>query len=146
MRKGCIECRKYLPLKVYNYAITNFGVPFCYEHQDWFRKTRATVHAKKLYLALRQRNVPAVLEMHDGHKTVDIAVPRSNVYIEVDGAQHSSNPRQALTDLKRTYFSFLEGYLTLRIPNSLLKKEFSKTVNCIIDFLKANNERRLKTG
>ena len=55
------------------------------------------------------------------------------------GGHHNYDYKQALADLKRTYYSFKKGgYLTLRIPNSLIKNNFDETVGYIVEFL---NER-----
>lgn len=144
MSKGCIECRKYLDWNVYNYSLDHFGAPLCYHHQNWIRNIKTTVQARDLYFALRRRGVPAELEKYDGYKTIDIAIPECKVNIEVDGSHHNYSSRQALADLKRTYFSFLKGYLTLRIPNSLLAGDLEETADYIVDFLNVNNERNWK--
>ena len=82
-----------------------------------------------------ERNVPAELEKYDGYKTIDIAVTDAKVNIEVDGAHHNYDHRQALADLQRTYFAFKKGYLTLRIPNSLVKSNLNDTADYITQFL-----------
>ena len=94
-----------------------------------------------LYFALKERDVPAELEKFDGFKTIDIAVPEAKVNIEVDGQHHNFNPQQALSDLKRTYFSFLKGYLTLRIPNSLILWDLEETANYLTEILATNRDR-----
>lgn len=100
----------------------------------------ATPEARKLFYALKSEGFPVELEKFDGYKTIDIAIPSLKVNIEVDGGHHNFNPKQALADLKRTYYSFLKGYITLRIPNSLIKYHFQETVDCLCDFLDANEE------
>lgn len=103
---------------------------------------QSTFEAIDLYFALRKRGVPAKLEKFDGYKTIDIAIPEAKVNIEVDGAQHNFNARQALADLKRTYYSFKKGYLTLRIPNCLTKdKALEETADYITEFLNVNHAR-----
>lgn len=141
---GCIECNQYLERQVYNYSLDNFGAPLCYQHQNWIRNSKTTPHALDLYIVLRRRGVPAQLEKWDGFKTIDIAIPDCKINIEVDGMQHNYNSRQALSDLKRTYFSFLKGYLTLRIPNSLIEYDLDETADYIVDFLNENNRRSWK--
>jgi very-short-patch-repair endonuclease len=89
--------------------------------------------------------VPAQLEKFDGFKHIDIAIPEAKVNIEVDGSHHNYSTKQALADLKRTYHSFLKGYLTLRIPNSLVKNDFvlEETADYIVGFLNENRQRVL---
>lgn len=145
MSNGCIECNTYLDKKVWNYSLDLFGAPLCYHHQDWIRGIKSPGEARELYFALRRRGVPAQLEKYDGFKAIDIAIPECRVNIEVGGLQHHYNPRQALDDLQRTYFSFLKGYFTLRIPNSLIDHDVEETADYIVNFLNANNERDWKT-
>ena len=68
------------------------------------------------------------------------------MHIEVDGGQHNFDGRQALSDLKRTYYSFKQGYFTLRIPNSLIRYHLDDTTNYIIDLLELNRRRTTKKG
>ena len=57
--------------------------------------------------------------------------------IEVDGSHHNFSDKQALADLKRTFYSFKKGFLTLRIPNSLVKDKntLEQTADYIDGFL-----------
>ena len=54
---------------------------------------------------------------------------------------HNYNAQQALSDLKRTYYSFKKQYFTLRIPNSLLRNNFEEVVKIIIDILNESNKQ-----
>lgn len=141
----CIECANQINQSVYDYSLNNYGHPLCRYHQDWISKiynnSSVTPQAIELYFALKRRGVPAELEKWDGYKTIDIAVTASRVNIEVDGKHHNYNPHQALSDLKRTFFSFQKGYLTLRIPNSLVEWSIEETADYITGFL---NESSLK--
>jgi very-short-patch-repair endonuclease len=144
MATGCIECHQYLDQRVFIYSIKEFGAPLCRLHQDWIRNSDATETAIQLYFALRRRGVPAKLEKWDGHKTIDIAIPDCKLNIEVDGMQHSYNPDQALSDLQRTYYSFLKGYLTLRVPNSLVDENLDEAADYITKFLEAKDKQDWK--
>jgi very-short-patch-repair endonuclease len=97
----------------------------------------------ELYNALKKRGAPAKLEKWDGHKHIDIAIPEARVNIEVDGIHHNTSKKQALSDLLRTYYSFRKGYVTLRIPNILVrdKETLEETADFIIDFLNESNEQ-----
>ena len=96
-----------------------------------------TPEAYMLYRALIRREVPAFLEKWDGHKHIDIAVPEAKFNIEVDGKHHNTNEKQALSDLKRTYWSFKKDYITLRIPNCLVrdKEIIEETADLIVSML-----------
>lgn len=141
MRKNCIECNRFLEWEVFNWSVNNYGIPLCMNHQYWISESGATDEAIALYIALRLRGVPAELEKYDGFKTIDIAIPEAKVNIEVDGVHHNLQHKQALADLKRTYHSFLKGYFTLRIPNTLIKWSIDETADYIVDFLNESNYR-----
>ena len=132
----CIECKKGIDEIVYKYSLKNFGVPLCRYHQDRIRNSEATAEAKNLYFALRKKGIPAELQKSDRYKTIDIAIPKFKLNIEVDGSHHNHNAQQALSDLQRDYYSYSKGFLTLRIPNSLVRHYLAKTVTYIKGFLK----------
>lgn len=94
-----------------------------------------TQEAKKLYYALKRRGIQAELEKCDGFKHIDIAITSARLNIEVDGRHHNYNPDQALADLKRTYYSSAKGYETIRIPNTLVKKNVEKAADLIADLV-----------
>ena len=104
-------------------------------------ENKTTPEAKKLYYALKNRGVPAKLELFDGYKHIDIAIPEAMINIEVDGSQHNLNPKQALSDLKRTYHSFKKGYFTLRVPNVLIERHLEEVANLIVEILNESNEQ-----
>jgi very-short-patch-repair endonuclease len=140
----CLECNCRIPGNVHYYSTENFGFPLCINHQDWIRNHESTLEAINLYFLLKQNNVPAELEKHDGYKTIDIVIEEAKVHIEVDGMHHNYNNRQALADLKRTFHAFRNGYVTLRIPNSLMHWNAEETADYITDFLELNLQRRPK--
>jgi hypothetical protein len=125
----CCHCSESITQKVYAFSMEHFELPLCIPCQEDFKikALKATPLAKSLYIELKRRGVPAELEKWDGTKTIDIAVVDAKVNIEVDGAQHNHNAEQAIADLLRTLFAFKKGYLTLRIPNSLVKYNVNKT-------------------
>ena len=144
----CIECGCNISQTIFEYSVNNMGYPLCMYHQKWlnaiFHNSTTTPHAIELYFALKRRGLPAELEKWDGYKTIDIAVTDAKVNIEVDGKHHHYSHQQALSDLKRTYFSFQKGYLTLRIPNSLVEWSIEETADYITDFL-IENKKKMKS-
>lgn len=118
----CIECNYKLETKVKEYSLNVIGIPLCRKCQEWLNNldNTTTENAIALYFALKSRKVKAQLEKWDGNKHIDIAIPTAKINIEIDGIHHNQSTRQALSDLKRTYYSYLKGYFTLRIPNSLV--------------------------
>lgn len=140
----CLECQSSISYQVWSYSTNNLGLSLCIPCQNKFKfkSEKATPEAIDLYIALKIRGVPAELEKYDGHKTIDIAVPEAKVNIEVDGLQHGFNPRQAMADLKRTFYAFQKGFLTLRIPNTLVRCHLEETADYITDFLMESRDRR----
>lgn len=141
---GCSKCEEFVSDKEYNYSIKNYGMVLCMKCQEDYanlrskhtkRKEKSTPEAQKLYEILIKNGFNAKLELWDGHKHIDIAIPNLKVNIEVDGKQHQDN-KQALMDLKRTYHSFKKGYVTLRIPNELVRENVFETAEYIISFLR----------
>jgi very-short-patch-repair endonuclease len=134
----------------FNYSIKEFGMCLCRDCQKDYAKVkenhkkkinRATPEAIRLWETLKKNGFDVELEKWDGYKHIDIAIPKYKVNIEVDGLQHSYNKKQALADLKRTYYSYKKGYITLRIPNSLVKNDLYETAKYIMEFLKASEEQ-----
>jgi hypothetical protein len=143
----CLECDCPIQKDIFNYSTYNFGVPLYRPHQNWVKQLdpiKVTNQALILYFALKEYGVPAELEKYDGFKSIDIAIEEAKVHIEVDGVQHNFDSRQALSDLKRTYYSFKKGYFTLRIPNSLINRHLDDTVDYIIDLLELGKRKASK--
>ncbi len=104
---------------------------------------RASPEVQELARLLENYGWKPELEKWDGFKHIDIAITQARVNIEVDGRQHNRNAKQALADLKRTYYSFKKGYLTLRIPNVLVHDAtvIQETAEFIDKFLRENNDQ-----
>lgn len=141
----CIDCDDPIVEVVYHYSMDNFDHPLCRDCQDYLRNKRyytsVTPLCEKLYYQLRKRGVDAELEDFDGKKTVDIVVHEAKLHIEVDGVHHNREADQALRDLQRSYDSFKRGYLTLRIPNSLVREHIEQAANLIRSFVTINTKR-----
>jgi hypothetical protein len=135
----CLQCQKEIENAVYNYSTQNYGHALCKSCQSWFKNvtsySTATKESVNLYFALKKLQVPAFLEVNDGFKTVDISVPDAKVHIEVDGKHHTHNPNQALADLKRTVHALKDGFITLRVPNSLVQHNLDEAAKWVCDLL-----------
>lgn len=68
-------------------------------------KKVSTKQTLELANALQKRGIYLELEHWDGHKHVDIFVPKARIYIEVDGPLHDIKPKQLVSDFNRDYFS-----------------------------------------
>jgi len=116
-------------------------VYFLYRKIRLWLLPKISPEARALHRALVDLGIPAELELFDGYKTVDIAVPDANIHIEVDGSQHHSSSRQALSDLKRTYYSLQQGIYTIRIPNNLVRYHLPETVDFVARIIQTNARR-----
>ena len=146
---GCSKCQVFVSKRELDYSIKNYGKPLCRKCQEGFaglkikhelKKRKSTQEAQRIYEILLKNGFNAKLELWDGFKHIDIAIPELKVNIEVDGKQHH-NKKQALADLKRTYHSFKKGYVTLRIPNELVQEDIYETARYIMEFLKESESQ-----
>ena len=96
---------------------------------------KSAKYANRLYFTLKALKVDAQLAHWDGYKTIDIYIEKSRLHIEVDGDHHNLSDAQALADLQRTYYAFKDGFFTLRIPNSLIKKRMKDATNLILHII-----------
>ena len=147
----CSKCDNSVPDSEFNYSIEHYGIILCRncqkkytnlekKHQE--RKAKSTKEAIRLFEILIKLRFNAKLELNDGYKRIDIAIPDKKINIEVDGKQHHDKS-QALADLKRTYHSFKKNYFTLRIPNILVQDYDTtyQTAKYIKDFLNARDDQ-----
>lgn len=138
----CAKCNYILTEKNVIYCKRHFPFMLCMECQYWFKAGYiSTPSAKKLYLGLKTNGLPVKLELKDGKKTIDIAVPDYRTNIEVDGIHHNTSFKQARSDLFRNYYSLKKGYYTIHIPNTLIEKDLELTVNVVKNLILENNER-----
>lgn len=138
----CQKCNK--ELKRQNVTYCERFLPFflCVNCQFWFKDNEiSTLSAKSLFLALKIRGLPVQLEKFDGKKTIDIAIPKYRMNIEVDGSHHNTNAAQARSDLFRTFYSFKKYYNTLRVPNSLIQDDLNLTADILKQMIELNYER-----
>jgi len=94
-------------------------------------KLSPTFHARSLYKVLRERGVNAVMEYFDGHKCVDIGIPESYIYIEVDGENHITDPSQIERDFLRDHYSGKEGFATMHIANQAIENHLNEIAEAI---------------
>lgn len=99
---------------------------------------KATEQEKKLYSALKKRGIDCILHYNDGKKTVDIAINKSKIYIEVDGLYHYLRSKQLVTDIKRNRYSCEKGVSTIHIFNSIIDDHLESVAEAIFKVAKAN--------
>jgi len=139
----CTECTKPISARVNAYSVKKFDMPLCEPCQKDFvyKCQKASKKEIKLFKALVKAGVPAKLQKYDLHKTVDIVVREAMVHVEVDGSHHNTKAAQALSDIQRTYHSLKSGFITIRIPNSLINHHFDEAVKYIIGILAVRREQ-----
>jgi very-short-patch-repair endonuclease len=92
---------------------------------------KPTKQVLKLADALAKRGVEFELEHSDGHKHIDIYIPKDHLYIEVDGLQHYTDHERMISDFNRDYFSFKDGYFTKRITNEMIESHVEEIADAI---------------
>ncbi|MBD3198046.1 MAG: DUF559 domain-containing protein [Candidatus Lokiarchaeota archaeon] len=55
--------------------------------------------------------------------------------MEIDGSQHSTNPKQLESDLKRDYHSYKDGYVTKRFTNYQVKKDLNNIAEALVEVI-----------
>lgn len=85
---------------------------------------------------LRKRGVELITEYWDGHKHIDIYIPKAKIAIEIDGLQHFLNPLRVSADFYRDYYSNKEGVFTKHIPNELIESHLHQIADAIEQVVK----------
>jgi hypothetical protein len=115
----CLECGQPLSRGVYIFSQRIYGHSLCMKDQFLIEESGATAHTIDLYLALKSRNFPLVLQYFDGYKHVDMAIP-GRLYIEVNGPFHQAD-WETETDLTHSVYSLEKKIPTIIITNALLE-------------------------
>lgn len=102
---------------------------------------KPSYHTSKLKDALEGHGLRVLVEVGDGHKHIDLAIPDAHINIEVDGPQHLTNPNQILSDIDRAHYSDLEGYSTIHIPNALIDMNLPDIASAIAKAAKVRAEK-----
>lgn len=132
----CEVCNVKIPKSEFDYSMANFDKPLCVTHQ---REKRASLHAQKLYYALKKRGIFCELESY-GYKHIDISIRDAKLYIGVDGEHHSLDPEQLHVDLLRDEESQKKGFATKRYTLG----EIDGNLEGIADTLAEVVEQRIK--
>ncbi len=92
-----------------------------------------------LVTALEKRGIKVLKEYWDGYKHVDIYIPENDMYIEIEGLQHFTDPKQIISDLHRDYYSDRSGRFTFRITNQLIANYLNEIANAIYEVIRKSN-------
>ena len=136
---NCLECNKELGYLDHKKSMDTFRIELCDKH---YTRMRKLIHQKdtsyeaiQLYYGLKEVGVNAMLEWWDGKKSVDIAISRVKLNIEIDAEYNMMTHEQAINDLEETMHSFKNGFTTIRIPHILIKYHLKETVNNILGIM-----------
>jgi len=136
---NCLECNKELGYVDHKNSMDALGVELCEQHFTRMEKLveqhETPLEAIQLYYGLKESGVKAMLEWWDGKKSVDIAISRVKLNIEIDTKYHMLTHEQAINDLEEAMHSFKNGFTTIRIPHVLIKHYLKETVNNILGIM-----------
>jgi hypothetical protein len=117
----CLECRLPISWGVHEFSQRIYGHSLCMRDQFLIEESGASAHVIDLYLTLKQRNFPVVLEYFDGHRKVDLAIP-GKLYIEINGSYNLERYRIP-TDLTSYVYSPERNIPTIIIPKASLENK-----------------------
>ncbi|MFD2098472.1 hypothetical protein [Flagellimonas iocasae] len=141
----CKDCEKSIGHQQYRESMDSLGVQLCERHTRLIKKVildnNTPLEAIHLFYALKEAGAYPMLEWWDGKKSVDIAISRVKLNIEIDKDYNMITHEQAISDLEDAMHSFKNGFTTVRIPHLAIKYYLEETVQNILGIisgLKAN--------
>lgn len=141
----CKDCGQGLDPHQYKVSKESLGVTLCERHTKLIKRVilnnDTPIEAIHLFYALKEAGLHPMLEWWDGKKSVDIAISRVKLNIEIDQNYNMITHEQAINDLEDAMHSFKNGFTTVRIPHLAIKYYLDETVENIIGIvegLKAN--------
>ncbi len=141
----CKDCGKDIAHDQIKASMESLGVELCERHTRLIKKiilnNNTPVEAIQLFYALKEAGAHPMLEWWDGKKSVDIAISRVKLNIEIDKDYNTITHEQAISDLEEAMHSFKNGFTTIRIPHLAVKYYLEDTVQNILGIitgLKAN--------
>jgi hypothetical protein len=114
----CVECGKPISWGVHVFSQRIYGHSLCLKDQCAIAESGVSGRAVDLYLALKSRKFPVILEYFDGQKYIDMALP-GKLYIEVN-ERHHQNKYQAMNDLASSVYSLEKKIPTIIIADTML--------------------------
>lgn len=140
----CKDCGKMIGYEDHKVSMDSLGVELCNKHIKLIKKViidnGTPIEAIHLFYALKTAGVNPMLEWWDGNKSVDIAISRVKLNIEIDTDYDMITHNQAINDLEQAMHSFKNGFTTIRIPNVVIKYYLKDTVKNIQGIIKGLRE------
>ncbi len=141
----CLECKKEIGIDEKENARELFGVNLCNRHrklvENLSRRHGTPAEAIQLYYALKEAGAYPMLEWWDGHKSVDIALSRVRLNLEVDTEYKMFTSDQVLSTLEERGYMYNDGFTTLRIPHMLIRQWPSETLTAILGIMEGIRAR-----
>ncbi|RUA12701.1 MAG: hypothetical protein DSY83_13785 [Flavobacteriia bacterium] len=141
----CKDCDKSIDSHQYTTSMESLGIHLCDRHSRLIKKVildnNTPLEAIHLFYALKEAGAHPMLEWWDGKRSVDIAISRVKLNIEIDKDYNMITHEQAISDLEDAMHSFKNGFTTIRIPHLAIKYYLEETVQNILGIisgLKAN--------
>lgn len=141
----CKDCGKDINPQQFKASNESLGVALCERHTKLIKKVildnDTPIDAIHLFYALKDAGVHPMLEWWDGKRSVDIAISRVKLNIEIDKNYNMITHEQAISDLEDAMHSFKNGFTTIRISHLAIKYYLDETVENILGIiagLKAN--------
>ncbi len=146
----CLECRRQLSYMEHRNSMDSFGVELCERHLKRvlkvIRKNKTPTQAIRLYYGLKEAGEAPMLEWWDGQRSIDIALSRVRLNIEIDNNPGEVTLDQALVELQQAADSLQEGFTTFYIPEHLVRENLPLAVEQVLDFknrLQLNTQQHL---
>ncbi len=141
----CFDCKKELTENERLVAWEFLGVNLCERHlhlmQRLIKRHETPREAIQLYYGLRAAGVAPMLEWWNGYKSVDIAISRVKLNLEVDTEYQMFTPGQVLATLEERMYSYKDGFTTIRIPHMLIRQCLSDTIAAVLGIMEGLRAR-----
>lgn len=142
----CLDCKKELSYMVHRSAMDQYGVELCEHHQQLIkrlmRRHNTPVEAVQLYYGLKRSGVYPMLEWWDGTKSIDIALSRVKLNLEVDMDYQMLTCEQAINTLEARMHSYKDGFTTIRIPHVLIRQCLADTIDAVLSIMESMKAQR----
>jgi hypothetical protein len=135
----CKDCNQSITPEIGQLSKESLGVMLCQRHTKLVNgivdDNQTPIEAIQLFYALKEAGANPMLEWWDGHKSVDIAISRVKLNIEIETDYHLITHEQAINDLEEAMHSFKNGFTTVRIPHVVVKYYLDQTVKNILGII-----------
>lgn len=141
----CLDCNKKLSHMEHRKSMDRYGVSLCQHHQQLIKRIigrhSTPIEAIQLYYGLKTSGVYPMLEWWDGKKSVDIALSRVKLNIEIDSEYQMLTCEQVLNTLEERMYCYEDGFTTIRIPRVLVRQCLQDTIAAVLDITESMKSR-----